>query len=80
MASGFVFARGAVFASHNAGPYDDSAVNAFGGTMAVDVLPGGSLQAAVAIRCRTAVHAVSFIGIVLVELVKALGTAGTEFA
>jgi hypothetical protein len=49
MVSGFVCARGAVFASHCAATHYYSAISTFGGAVAVDVLPGGSLQAAVAI-------------------------------
>jgi hypothetical protein len=78
-ALGFVFARGTVFTSHGAASNNYSAVNAFGGAMAVDMLAGGGLQTTVAIGRRTAVNAVLFIGIVLVEPVKAFGAAGTEF-
>jgi hypothetical protein len=75
-----VFSRGAVFAAHHTGPYHGSAVFTFTAPAAVDVLPGGCLEASVAVGRRTAVHAVFFISIMLMKSVKAFWAAGTEFA
>jgi hypothetical protein len=77
--SGFVLARWTVLAAHAVADRDSAAVNTFAAPVTVDVFPGGGLEAAVAIRRRSTVNTVLFIGIMLVKPVKALGAARPEF-
>ena len=67
---------GAVFAAH-AG-FDGTAPDAFQSAVAVTVLAGGRLKAAVAVSSGSAVDAMIFIGIVLMKSVYALRAARTE--
>jgi len=66
---------GAVFAAHTW--VDRTTPDAFHGSVAVDVFPGRSLEAAIAVRSRTAVDAVFFIFVVHMKAVDAFGTTVT---
>ena len=70
----------AVRAAHHIAPHNCAAMNAFTCAVAVDMLSGGGLKAAVSVGSGTAVNTVFFICIVLVKVVKAFWTAGSEFA
>jgi hypothetical protein len=70
----FVFARGTVFTAHTVG--GGAAVHAFVGAVAVDVLPGGGLEASVPVGRRAAVNAVFFIVVVFVKPVQAFRASG----
>jgi hypothetical protein len=68
-----------VLAAHGITDYNSAAVGTFAGPMTVNMFPGRGLEAAVAIRGRSAVNTMFFIGIVLMKFVKAFGTAESEF-
>ena len=68
-------ARGAVYAAHTA--FDRTAPDAFHSPVAVNMLPGRSLETAVTVRGGTAVNAVLLIGIVHMEAICAFGAPGT---
>ena len=76
----FVLADWTVRASHCAAAYYLSAMDTFVCAMAVNMLPGRSLKAAVAVRCGTAVDTAFFVSVMLMESVQGFGTAGTEFS
>jgi hypothetical protein len=77
--SGFVLAHGTVFTTHAVANYDNAAVDTFVTPVAVDMFPGGSLKAAVAIRGRSAVNTMFFISIMLMKPVKTFGATGAKF-
>jgi len=64
-----------VYASHAGFHY--AAPDAFHFPVAVNVLPGGSLKTAVAVRGGSAVNTALFIIVVLMKSVNAAGTART---
>jgi hypothetical protein len=76
---GFVLTRGAVFAAHGVADYNSAAVDTFVAPVAVNMLPGGGLEAAVAIRGRSAVNTMSFVSVMLMKSVDTFGTARSEF-
>jgi hypothetical protein len=69
-----------VFAAHRVADYNGAAVDTFVAPVAVNMFPGGSLEAAVAIRRRSAVNTMFFVSIVLMKSVEAFGTAGAKFS
>ena len=71
-----MFVNGAVFAAH-AGFYG-TAPDAFQSAVTVTVLPGGRLQAAIAVSSGSTVDAMILIGIVLMKSVDAFRTARTK--
>ena len=73
-----MFPNGTVFAAHYACAHGCTAVNAFASAVSVDVLTGRGLEAPVAVRSGTAIHAAFFIGIVLMEAIQAFRAAGAE--
>jgi hypothetical protein len=76
---GFVLARGAVFTAHGVANYNSAAVDTFVAPVAVNMLPGGGLEAAVAVRRRSAVNTMPFVSIVLMKPVETFGTTCSEF-
>jgi len=73
-----VFTCGTMLAGPRNGCHS-AAVRTFSSAMTVDMFTGGCLKTAVAVRRGTAIHTVFFIGIMLVQTVKTLGTTGTKF-
>ena len=76
---GFVFTVWTMRTAHYIGSDQHAAVFAFPAAGAVNMLSGWSLKAAIAIGRRAAEHAAFFIGIMLMQAVKTLLAAMTEF-